>query len=100
MVDIEVLGEDPVQCDDQEGGDDNDQEPADEFVEHYDFSIYEEGETKFQASSGFGGKQHFGCFGPILMYFVHKNQEKARRNHRSLISRNQNFRKEIGKSVR
>ena len=63
MVDIEVLGEDPVQCDDQEVGDDNDQEPADEFVEHYDFSIYDEGETKFQASSGFEGNNILGVLG-------------------------------------
>ena len=96
MVDIEVVRVDPV----QEVGAVTEKEPSAEIFEKYDFSIYEEGETKFKAASNFGGKQHFGCFGLILMYFVHKNQEKTRKNQRSLISRNQNFRKEIGKSVR
>ena len=65
----------------------------------YDFSVYEEGETKFKPSRVMGGK-HLGCFEPILMYFVHKNNEKTRRNQKSFISRNQQFRKELSKSVK
>ena len=67
--------------------------------ENYDFSIYEEGDTKFKSTPVLGGK-HLGCFGLILMYVVHKNQEKARRNQKSFISRNQQFRKGLSKSVR
>ena len=66
---------------------------------NYDFSVYEEGETKFKPSPVMGGKD-LGCFGPILMYFVHKNNEKTRRNQKSFISRNQQIRKELSKSVK
>ena len=97
-VEIEIAAVNPVR---------NDEVPSDsessiprEIVENYDFSIYEEGETKYRPAPKLGGNQHMGCFGIIFMYFVHKNQEKARKNHKSLISRNKQFKKEIGKSVR
>ena len=80
MVDIDIALHDPAG-----------EEVADDT---YDFSIYEEGDTKFKRD------KHFGCFGLIFMYFVHKNQEKNRRNQKSFISRNQQFRKELSKSVR
>ena len=65
----------------------------------FDFSVYEEGQTKY--SDNFDAKPgQLGCFGLILMYFVHKNHEKARKNHRSLISRNRGFKTGIKRSVR
>lgn len=71
----------------------------DEEQEIFDFSVYEEGQTKY--SDNFGSKPgQLGCFGLILMYFVHKNQEKARKNHKSLISRNRGFKTGIKRSVR
>ena len=94
MVDIEVVRDAPVHDTVETGHNDNEKEMDGAF----DFSVYEEGETKFKTTSNFGG--NFGCFGLILMYFVHKNQEKTRKNHKSLISRNQNYRKEFGNSVR
>ena len=98
MVEIEVETVYPVRGDEM-ASDSDDPHPR-EIIENYDFSIYEEGETKYRAAPKLGANQHLGCFGLIFMYFVHKNQEKARKNHKSLISRNQQFRKEIGKSVR
>ena len=89
MVDIDIARHDPAG-----DGSAEDTESLEEIKENYDFSIYEEGDTKFK------GDKHFGCFGLILMYFVHKNQEKKRRNQKSFISRNQQFRKELSKSVR
>ena len=74
-------------------------ESSKEILENYDFSIYEDEDTKFKSTPVLGDK-HFGCFGLILMYLVHKNQEKTRRNQKSFISRNQQFRKELSKSVR
>ena len=70
-----------------------------EIKDNYDFSVYEEGDTKYQPTPVLGGK-HFGCFGLILMYFVHKNNEKTRRYKMSFISRNQQFKKELSKSVK
>ena len=46
--------------------------------EIFDFSLYDEGQTRY--SDNFGPKTgHLGCFGLILMYFVYKNQEKVNR---------------------
>ena len=52
----------------------------------YDFSIYEEGDTKY--SSNFRNAPKMGCFGFIVMYMVNRNQRRARLNQKSLISRN------------
>ena len=92
MVEIDESHHDP--------GDDvaDGTEPSKEIGDNYDFSVYEEGETKFKPTKL--GDKHFGCFGLILMYFVHKNQEKTRRNKKSFISRNQQFRKEFSRSVK
>ena len=41
-----------------------------------------------------------GCFGAIVMYFVNKKQEKVRMNHKSLISRNQRFKRGMNRSMK
>jgi len=68
----------------------NDVEPEPEKEQIYDFSIYEEGHTKY--SSNFGapppGPGQLGCFGFIVMYMVNRNHSRARQDKKSLISRN------------
>ena len=91
------MGEIEVYTNHEEEEHDCEKSKADDDV--YDFSIYEEGETKY--SDHFGPKPgHLGCFGLILMYFVNKKQEQIRKNQKSLISRNRGFGKGLKKSVR
>ena len=94
MVEIDVARHEPAGEEVAE-----ETQSPEEIRENYDFSLYEEGETKFKPTPVLGGK-HFGCFGMILMYFVQKNNEKTQRNKKSFISRNQQFRKELGKSLK
>eukprot|EP00092_Neocalanus_flemingeri_P019327 GFUD01020933.1.p1 GENE.GFUD01020933.1~~GFUD01020933.1.p1 ORF type:complete len:242 (+),score=59.64 GFUD01020933.1:39-764(+) len=68
-----------------------------EMAEYYRCDPEEE-ETRY--SDKFGTTAKLGCFGSIVMYFVSKKQEKVRKNHKSLITRNQGFKKELNKSVR
>merc|ERR1719341_1682194 len=57
-------------------------------------------ETKYTDKFGAAPGQHIGCFGSIVMYFVNKKQQKARKNHKSLISRNQKVKRGFNRSVR
>ena len=41
-----------------------------------------------------------GCFGSIILYFVNKKQKKVRKNHKSLISRNQRVKRGFNRSIR
>merc|ERR1712215_158204 len=41
-----------------------------------------------------------GCFGSIILYFVNKKQKKVRKNHKSLISRNQRVKKGFNRSIK
>ena len=64
-----------------------------------DFSLYDEGETKYKENIAPGGGD-VGCFGMIVMFFVNKKVEKINKNRKSLISRNRGFKTELKKSVR
>ena len=70
-----------------------------ENLNDFDYSIYDEGETKYKENFGPGGGD-VGCFGMIVMFFVSKKVEKINKNRKSLISRNRGFKTELKKSVR
>merc|ERR1711970_638957 len=57
-------------------------------------------ETKYSERFGSVPGPGLGCFGSIVMFFVHKKQKKMRKNHRSLISRNQRFKRGVNQSMK
>merc|ERR1711872_66675 len=78
----------------------NIKEEDEEKPEGYYRSDPDDEETKYSEKFGSVPGPGLGCFGTIVMYFVHKKQVKARQNHRSLISRNQRFKRGVNQSMR
>jgi len=77
------------------------QEDVEEDLEerYYKYENEDE-EVKFSDKFGAPPGPDLGCFGSIVMYFVNKKQKKVRKNHKSLISRNQRIKRGVGRSMK
>ena len=75
-------------------------EEFEEKQEGYYHCDLDDEDTKYSEKFGSVPDPGLGCFGAILMYFVHKKQAKVRKNHKSLISRNQRFKRGVNHSMK
>lgn len=82
MGELDITGETKVEDSDME--DISIQEEDNDGFYRYD---PDDEEIKYSEKFGSVPGPGLGCFGSIVMYFVHKKQKKMRKNNRSLISR-------------